>query len=245
MFKGRSFRKVLGALVVVAVVLSSVSMILPIFFGQPKQNQIEIADAAKRAVTIVSGTRGYGSGVIIKSNDEGSIILTNKHVCDINKVPSMIKLLAEEIGDSILIDYTPFKIIHSHSKKVGQGQVLRVAQNTDLCLIFVDIPNLNSVEIANKVPKNGERLFNISNPLGYTNYITEGFAGDFLYIMGIRVRQVSIPVSYGSSGSGVFNNDGELVGLVSMIDPSAAASHLTLSFMIPLTSIKMFLKGIL
>jgi len=51
--------------------------------------------------------------------------------------------------------------------------------------------------------------------------------------------RTNVKVAKGSSGSGIFNQRGELVGIVSMYDDHGKAS-----FIVPLQHIRLFLYGI-
>jgi len=176
----------------------------------------------------IVGLRGQGSGVVIQSNDVYSTILTNKHVCEINKMSNG------------LIDYFPFVVKEVVNNDSFLGHVKKVSKNTDLCLIQVEVGNLPVAKIAKKVVR-GEKVINISSPLDIEGYKTHGFVGEVHLIPSMnfaKYQQVSTPIYPGSSGSAVFNMRKKIVGLITLGMRGAN----TLSYMVPLSDIKVFLK---
>jgi hypothetical protein len=59
----------------------------------------------------------------------------------------------------------------------------------------------------------GQRIFVISSPLGLQGSVTEGLVSAIREIRGARLLQISAPISPGSSGGPVFDQDGKVVGI--------------------------------
>ncbi len=166
------------------------------FFESPAHKII------KNTVEVI-GDYGLGSGTIIKSDDNGSLILTNKHVCAINKEPIMLQGVVELMGLPVLTTYLPFKVVIEGQPPV-EGIVVEAAQNVDLCIISVaSLRNHSTVNFASKQGRVGDKIMTAGYSLGFPLIVSEGFLASLL----------SYP---GSSGSGVFNSDGDLVGVIAI-----------------------------
>ncbi|MDP5293666.1 trypsin-like peptidase domain-containing protein [Oceanimonas sp. CHS3-5] len=59
----------------------------------------------------------------------------------------------------------------------------------------------------------GDRVFAIGSPAGLDKTLTEGIVSARRNQQGVRVIQTTAPISYGSSGGGLFDESGNLVGI--------------------------------
>ncbi|MTI79588.1 MAG: trypsin-like peptidase domain-containing protein [Firmicutes bacterium] len=87
----------------------------------------------------------------------------------------------------------------------------------DLAVIKLQANNLPSVPIDTLKPvKQGEKVTVVGNPLGFNNVVTEGDVGQYLKVKGRadKIFTINAPIYPGNSGSPVFNNNGEVVGVV-------------------------------
>jgi S1-C subfamily serine protease len=71
-----------------------------------------------------------------------------------------------------------------------------------------------AARIGTKEPVRGELLYNYSNPLGVKGVWKEGTFTGWTWVWMFAERVGTLDIYPGSSGSGVFNTSGELVGLV-------------------------------
>jgi len=100
----------------------------------------------------------------------------------------------------------------------------------DLCLLSVaGLPapaattrRLSSIRV-------GQRVFAIGNPEGLELTLTEGLVSAIRTVRGDKTIQTSAPVSHGSSGGGLFDDDGKLIAVTS----SGIKEGLGLNFAIP------------
>lgn len=197
---------------------------------QQKQDKFPV-DRVSSTLVKLSGERGYGSGVIFKSDETGSLILTNKHVCMINDGRAMAMLFGA------IQEYNVFKGQQINEGTTFKAQVLDMDANTDLCVLHTTLKNLPIAKFAKNIPKQGTVLFNVSNPLGISGYVASGLVGKDTYIFEMLYRQTTVAVYPGSSGSAVFNINGEVSGLISLGIPGTV-----ISFIVPLEHIRLFIN---
>ena len=137
---------------------------------------------------------GSGSGFLV-SPDGG--LVTNKHVIDVRG--------AEH-----------FEVIREGERS---GQVADfIVQHTSLDLAYLKIrrPTQDYLSLTPQLPKVGEKVFAIGNPLSLRNTISTGI------VSGLRERedghteiQFTAPISPGSSGGPLFNDSGQVIGVTS------------------------------
>ena len=59
----------------------------------------------------------------------------------------------------------------------------------------------------------GNKVVAIGSPKGLQNTVSEGIVSSFRIVEGVQQIQISAPIDHGSSGGGLFNSKGELVGV--------------------------------
>ncbi|MBD3375432.1 trypsin-like serine protease [candidate division KSB1 bacterium] len=138
-------------------------------------------------------TYSLGSGFIV---DSEGIIITNYHVIE-GAYPIIIKLLNGDFYDNI--------------------SVINADERRDLAILKIDGWDLPTVELGNSNDaKIGEEVIVIGNPQGLQNTVANGIISAFRQSEGgFQYHQITAPVSKGSSGSPVFNNAGEVIGVIS------------------------------
>lgn len=91
----------------------------------------------------------------------------------------------------------------------------------DLCLIAVPGAQFKPVNIR---PSNqahiGDEVYAIGNPLGYEGTITTGIISNKEIIDNQPMLQISAAISPGSSGGGLFDKDGHLIGITKSRNPN-------------------------
>ncbi|MFT3962738.1 S1C family serine protease [Propionivibrio sp.] len=106
-----------------------------------------------------------------------------------------------------------------HSARLAHADVER-----DLCILRarglnappVTVAPLDSVRV-------GQRVYAIGAPLGYELTLSDGLVSSLNRDEGREIRdiQISVPISPGSSGGGLFDQDGRLIGITSLIQRNA------------------------
>jgi serine protease Do len=94
------------------------------------------------------------------------------------------------------------------------GKLFYYNQKRDLCLIQINGMPLKLVTIRpSSSVKIGEDVFAIGNPEGQMKTISKGIISNKLKEDGIELLQTDASISSGSSGGGLFDVDGKLIGI--------------------------------
>jgi hypothetical protein len=175
---------------------------------QQQKRKIE-NNLIKSTYTISNYTEGFqGSGVLIKYK-ENFYILSAGH---------MISEAGEEIN-------TPDNIyLFEKEVLITKLTIKKLDRNNDLVLFSIDnIDKLkidNYVVIADKEIEKTENIYIVGNPVGIEDLLSEGkiikYTDNFVYFYD--------HVYFGSSGGGIFNQKGELVGIISHMMPTFTAN---------------------
>jgi len=155
-----------------------------------------------------------GSGFIV---DDGKVI-TNLHV----------------IEDATF----GYVTISGESKKHKINGYLAIDKSHDLALLSVPTLIGNSLAINDNSPEIGEKIYAIGNPKGLSGTISEGIISGIRNFDNEELIQITAPISPGSSGGPVINNNGELIGVsVGTLD-----SGQNLNFAIPTKYVSRLIK---
>ncbi len=148
-----------------------------------------------------SAIHSTASGIIISSTKSHVFILTANHFCQSEDVV----LFPTDIG------------VYS-GENLRLGQIIHVDEVNDLCLIsgvkYKD-EKFKNLKLAKKMPPIGEFVFNVAAPNSMgspnTRLLFDGHFG------GCEEMCVyTVPATFGSSGSAVFNKKGELISILVM-----------------------------
>lgn len=169
------------------------------------------------------------SSVCIKSDSE-SVFVTANHVCKEINNKNSFKNNEETIFKNLKsispnIKRSEIKIsFYSHVKNINEKKykiinVIKTVSEHDLCLIKVKGKYDHVAKVALKKPEIGDMIFNIAVPEGIQfkdslPIFTGIFSGTYENSKAIKSYLLSIPASQGSSGSPVFNNEGEIIGII-------------------------------
>lgn len=151
----------------------------------------EIYRIAKQSVVVVmaAGAEGMsqGSGVTLSEN----VVATNCHVTD----------NAEEV------------VVFFEGQSYP-AQMLFGDERIDYCIIVTDGLPAQSARVAGLSSlEPGQRVYSIGSPKGFELTIAEGLLSGMREVEGVEMLQTSAPISSGSSGGGLFNEYGEVVGI--------------------------------
>lgn len=147
----------------------------------------EVFDKASGAVYVVKADRRLGSAVAISDNE----LLTNCHVTG---------------------DLAEVKIARAKSEQ--SAQVVSRNADADRCVLrtTTQLPKWVAVRPYDDI-KVGERAITIGTPQGLELTAAEGIVSSKRVYNNTRVVQTSAPISQGSSGGGLFDARGHLLGI--------------------------------
>ena len=128
-------------LIITAAFLLTICVTLFLTREQVGKLPTELNEEIAKSLVYIRGLQHSGSGVVIKSDENGSLILTNKHVCEPNKLPESIK---EEFGN-----VASYIVLFTYNKAVAIAQPMKIAVNSDLCLLHTIQTNLEPASLAN------------------------------------------------------------------------------------------------
>ena len=134
-----------------------------------------------------------GSGFIV---DPTGVIITNYHV---------------------IKDATAINVKLTSGKTYPIVKIFNLDKPKDICILKVDGSGLPSLKLGNsdKV-KVGENCIAIGNPQGFENTVSNGLISDKRSYDDIYLLQTSAPISPGSSGGPLLNEQGEVIGITSL-----------------------------
>lgn len=222
-----------------------ISLILSIFISTSFAGPKTVKELKQVTAQISNqGMNSGGSGSVIQVGINGSVILTNGHVCD-----------AAEPGWIVTVDG-----VHSKINKI------KYFDKHDLCLIHVPKNFGKSVNLSKRIPNATEKSVVSGHPMMMPQIVTEGHFSDELEIevmidirectkeeeaqygfecaFGMPVTKVyksqvtSNLIQPGNSGSAVFNEKGEVAGVV-----FAGAGELGFAFIVPALYVSYFVQN--
>tara|TARA_R100001510_G_scaffold38072_1_gene34448 strand:+ start:27030 stop:27800 length:771 start_codon:yes stop_codon:yes gene_type:complete len=154
-----------------------------------------------------------GSGITIDLIKNETTILTAGHVCDVGPTRAISEF-------SQTVEVLDFRA------QIHQAWPILISKNNgagapDACLLWVPtLVNIKKVKLSKKPPLKGEELYYIGAPAGvYHPPVALIFKGIFAGPIDASTSLMTVPVMGGASGSGVFNFDNKLVGLVWGVNP--------------------------
>ena len=159
----------------------------------------------------VNDFMGMGSGTIIKTTKRCTYVLTCAHVvAKFHEFQEKGYMITGALGYNKTgrnNDITGM-VIYPY-------EILKYDEEVDLALlrIFEVDKNLNVIKIADNEPNKGDMIFTVGNPLGFIRTISKGILAN--KIEGFFICENVI--TYGNSGGGLYNQNGELIGVPSNV----------------------------
>ena len=164
----------------------------------------EIREPYYSAVDILdpTGLDAIGSGVVVRyEKGEKTKVLTAFHVID------------GHLANGMLV---PVKL--AFSEEIRFMRIIKVHKKWDLALLMsTSRERFRGVhaKIAEDYPVVGDKIIVIGNPMGHIRNVSQGILSKIINLgqYGIRYR-TDADVIFGNSGGGMFNEDGELIGIL-------------------------------
>lgn len=214
-----------------------------LFFAWPTDKTVTSAVM----ITKASGRSG-GSGVVIANSPNESTVLTNKHVCQLAKTGGVVKTFNDKVFQvSKILEYKDHDLCLVEVK-ADLGSSVTVAQSPPKShgkAIISGHPALlpNVVSSGHFSSRQSIEVFTGTRACTEEDMKDEAvgmlclFFGNLPVIERYDSQLVTALIMAGSSGSGVFNGNGELNGLV-----FAGAGDLSFAFIVPHEYVTAFLK---
>lgn len=199
-------------------------IITTLSFSLSNANALTIQDIAEKAlnstvVVVVEDKQGntlkFGSGFVVG----GGAVVSNHHV------------ISGGASGYVIHNDKVFKILG----------ILASDYKNDLVLLKIDkhkIPPL-SIYKADDL-KIGANVFVAGNPLGMSGTFSEGMLSSIRNIEGKELYQITAPISQGSSGGPLLNNNGDVIGVV----VSNLEGGQNINFAVPSTYLNFLIKNI-
>jgi len=152
---------------------------------------------------IINNDRIYGAGVIVAITKEGCLFMTSKHV--INAIPNYQNknhIVSISLNDG---QQAIAKVVGMHKKL--DLSLLWINKTRDYIKFLQPVRNYNTIEA-------GESIFVIGHPEGLTFSISNGLISQK---RNEELIQISAPVSPGNSGGPVYDEYGNLIGIVQSV----------------------------
>lgn len=217
----RSFFLTLKNILTAALAITLTSCITVPFKGLNFETSIK--KSFVKILGITKDSAYSGSGVIVDHlSDSHSIIITAGHICKENAIHmSILNYLEEDYG-----------VLY-----------IAVSPEDDLCALITDKKINGSISSVGVFPANiGDKIFNIAAPFGIhsknMSLMFEGFYGGDAEVASEKypLSVYTVPAMGGSSGSPIFNQNWEIIGIISRAYPQfenvafAVAHHRVASF---------------
>tara|TARA_R110002096_G_C14484524_1_gene714130 strand:+ start:84 stop:1088 length:1005 start_codon:yes stop_codon:yes gene_type:complete len=156
---------------------------------------------------------GYGSGFIV----DNETVVTNVHVLEGAKSAYIL-----------LNDNNKFKV----------DGIIAIDKPNDLAILKVTGLNEMPLKLgADILPEIGEKVFAVGNPKGLNGTFSEGIVSGKRDIENNDVIQITAPISPGSSGGPVLNNNSDVIGIAF----ASYSAGQNLNFAIPVKYLRVLL----
>jgi hypothetical protein len=178
------------------------------------QDATAIYNKTVNSTVTIETDLGLGSGFFVGKN----MIVTNYHVIE---------------GASIAYCY-----LNNSTLKFKIDGYLAYDKDADLIVLQVSGLNMPTVKLATGAVTPGQKIFVIGSPIGLPATISDGIVSGLRDFRGIKLIQITAPISHGSSGGPVLNSQGEVIGIsVGQINDGQ-----NLNFAIPKTNLEKLLN---
>jgi S1-C subfamily serine protease len=150
----------------------------------------------------------------------------------------------------LLVNDTDVLTLSENDQNICKLKVIKIDKQVDLLLLQPIDENITVVggaytELAHREPLTAQKVYVVGNPIGIEDALCEGRVLDY---KGKYMVIKAIDTFFGNSGGGIYNQDGELVGIVSAAmaveAPNFSFPSFVLDLEIRLNAIKIFLENV-
>ena len=170
--------------------------------------EVKICDPTEPTDCFTKALLSSGSGFVVRNDNDGSYIFTAGHVCDDSDVIARFTAAGAQVTkqEFVVIDI---------NKNRFKAKTIAFTMCEDMCVAYAAGFYRPPVKIAQLAPQQGDGALNLAAPLGvFDNEMIPILHGHYSGIAYKGKAIYTIPAIGGSSGSGIFNNRGELIGMI-------------------------------
>lgn len=179
--------------------------------ASPRIVKIEVLDDLGRTISKGSGvalgpSMSKTRGNVMFSQDAGTDVLTNYHV----------------------IENAKFVIVETKDEKTFAASIVFFNRDGDLAVLRIPASIVSTEVNTSNSPEVGDKVAAIGHPLGLSLTISEGIISavpDKKY----GILQTTAAISHGSSGGGLFDSSGNLIGIMTLGSVSNKAQNLNMA----------------
>jgi thioredoxin-like negative regulator of GroEL len=183
-------------------------------FGVAAKSATELFESVSNSIVVVYAqnsqgeTQGHGSGVVFAAGE----VVTNCHVVEKSA-----------------------RFAVKHRNREYPATLKHTDHDRDVCSLTVTGLNAPAATLGSTSPlKVGQKVFAIGAPQGLELTLSDGIISSLREVKGGRYLQISAPISPGSSGGGLFDEEGRLIGLPTFY----LAEGQALNFAVPVEWVK-------
>lgn len=185
-----------------------------------------VAEIKNNVYEVTVPSKYSGTAFVIRSDSTGSYLITNHHVC-----------VHAEVKTGMFSSVKVQRVIDRKLSKSEDGEIISVSSNADLCLIYMPVAGLPSAELAKNMIKPGEFAATCGNPQSNFGVYLEGhFIKPFMDVDHFLLDEYSMKITYGASGSAVYDSDGKVIGVIARKADNSG-------YAIPLKVLREFLRS--
>lgn len=193
-----------------------------------KKNEYDVPSIYNKALkSIVEITAEFndmstsGTGILLKDN----YVLTNAHIVSIDS----------DFANSICANF-------NNDLKNYNMEIISVDEDLDIALLSIEPLKYEPITLINLSVKTGENVYAIGNAIGQGLSIVEGIISDASRnVNGKTFIMHTAPVNHGNSGGPLYNNQGQVIGMIS----SSRKDAKNMSYAIPNSVLLDFLKDVI
>lgn len=190
-------------------------------FEIARDEAVEGADPANPDVPQTQRVTSFGSGIVISKQGDTFYILTNNHV-----ISGALEIKAV-IGEA---EY--------------KGEIAGTDQSSDLAIVSIQAKDLPVAQLGSSAAvSTGDYTMSVGNPYGLNDTMTSGIVSatgrNMTYgegeatILYANMIQTDAPVNPGNSGGGLYNANGDLIGINTLVGGDGSHSD-SIGYAIPI-----------
>lgn len=190
----------------------------------PNENFISLNRKIYNRETKLYETYTNASGIVFDRKDNEVYALTAAHWCDLTDDMSFIEYMMmfgyDDDDYELAVEQSIAEVTYYGLSY--EGTIIDYDIDTDVCLIKFNsqyASKSKKIKVAKSYPLIGEKIYTVSSPLGLglNPHFRLHFEGKFSGCSDVDFFcMYTLPGTHGSSGSGVLNKKGEIVGVLSV-----------------------------